>query len=214
MAHTISPDRLLLVRKHRRWSQTKLSSKAKLERRNIQRIENSKKQEYTVREETLLRLAEALSVKPGVLTGQEALPEDFSSAVDLKGERSKRDSRYQPGAYEIRLIKLDDTYAIVEFSKFRKSNPIGNIVARGIPNEAAGLRLTSSHSALVTLLEEARELLKDPDHDVSVLDFEFLIEDVEEELDSDVRPPSDVTANAAPINTTTEPTLHDSEVDQ
>jgi transcriptional regulator with XRE-family HTH domain len=224
MAITISPQQLRIVRQRQNRTQTWLSRKAKIGRRQIQRIENSKKAKITVREDTLQGLADALSVKLAVLTGEEALPEEHSSAAGLERKRSERDRRHHPEAYEVRLIKLDGAWAIVEFSK---SNPVGNIAARGIPTEAAGLRLTSSRSAWVKLLQQARKLREEADSgsdphlhpdDVGFWLEDLIAEiegDIEQELDrAGVRPSSDVTTVVGSSHTTTESTRDGSEVDR
>ncbi|HEY4167261.1 MAG TPA: helix-turn-helix transcriptional regulator [Reyranella sp.] len=219
MANTISPERLRVVRKHRGQNQTRLAGKAKVARRHIQRIENSKKAQIAVRETTLHKLEEALSVEPGVLTGEKPLPEGFSGAAASKLGPPRRTGRFLSEAYAVRLIKLDGRYAIVEFSK---SNPVGNIVARDIPNEAAGLRLTSSHSSLVKVMQEARKLAEaaesgsDPDLHPDDVGFwlETLIAEIEEEFDmAEVRGPSNVTAEAGPPKPATEAALDESKVD-
>ena len=68
----IDPARLLELRQRKRLSRPQLAEMSKVTERTIQRLE---KEPQPARKKTLERLATALGVKPGVLTGELPLPE-------------------------------------------------------------------------------------------------------------------------------------------
>ena len=68
----VDPARLLSLRQRKRLSRPQLAERSKVNERTIQRLE---KEPQPSRKNTLKRLATALGVKPGVLTGEEPLPE-------------------------------------------------------------------------------------------------------------------------------------------
>lgn len=157
MKFNICKERLKDVRDLRNLSQARLAGKAGIGKRQIQRIENSKEEKVSVHEETLIALAKHLSVDRDVLTGDQPIPEKVSNTNRSISEATKLADRKPPEIYETRLVKLDTGFAIVEFSK---SNPVGNVIARDVLDEAAGLRLTSSY-AMHNLLRAAFDALVD-----------------------------------------------------
>ena len=71
----IDPERLRRLRKGQKLSRAKLSEQAKVSVRTIQRLESDSEASETPREHTLERLAGALRVEEGVLTGELPFPE-------------------------------------------------------------------------------------------------------------------------------------------
>ncbi len=84
----IDPDRLRYLRKKQKLSLVKLAEKTKrvnppgITEKTIQRLEATSQQNTTVREHTIESLAKALSVEPGVLTGELPLPESDDTPAD------------------------------------------------------------------------------------------------------------------------------------
>ena len=80
----IDPKRLSRLRKEKGekgWSRPQLAERSGITARTIQRWENEPEKSQKTREDTLNRLAKALDVEPGVLTGELPLPE-FDKAPD------------------------------------------------------------------------------------------------------------------------------------
>ena len=84
----IDPDRLRSLRKKQKLSLVKLAKKTKrvnppgITEKTIQRLEATSQQNTTVREHTIESLVKALSVEPGVLTGDLPLPESDDMPAD------------------------------------------------------------------------------------------------------------------------------------
>ena len=72
----VDPARLLSLRQRRGLSRPQLAKRSKVNERTIQRLE---KEPQPSRKDTLKRLATTLGVKPGVLTGEEPLPESVKA---------------------------------------------------------------------------------------------------------------------------------------
>lgn len=123
-------------------SQNELAREAKITQRQLQRIENCGTGRISVREDTLVKLAKALRTEQGVLTGaiDRSLnpPEVPAPEIRLAS---------QP-IYRHRLLKLGDELAIAEFTG---ADDVGRIVARGIADEKAGLRLACAGDVIVAL---------------------------------------------------------------
>ena len=82
------------------------------------------------------------------------------------------------------------------FIEFSQSNPVGNIIARGIPNEAAGHRLASHHSTR-KLLETAYEIIESVGFDPYFSEVYEWFEEVNQTLNGfDKRPASNATTSA------------------
>lgn len=82
----IDPKRLSRLRKEKGekgWSRPQLAELSGITARTIQRWENEPEKSQKTREDTLNRLAKALGVEPGVLTGELPLPK-FDKAPDPK----------------------------------------------------------------------------------------------------------------------------------
>ena len=71
----IDPERLSRLRKEKRLTRPQLAKRSEITERTIQRLENEPQRCQKSREDTLNRLAKALGVEPGVLTGDLPLPE-------------------------------------------------------------------------------------------------------------------------------------------
>ena len=71
----IDSDRLRTIRKRKKLSRPDLERASGINMRTIQRLENEPDECKTTREDTVMRLAEALDVEPGVLTGEWDLPD-------------------------------------------------------------------------------------------------------------------------------------------
>lgn len=71
----INPDRLRALRQQKDLTRPQLEKLSGITVRTIQRLEQEPHQSQKTREDTLNRLAKALSVEPGVLTGELPLPE-------------------------------------------------------------------------------------------------------------------------------------------
>ncbi len=71
----IDPDRLRTLRDRKSFTRPQLEKQSGITVRTIQRLEQEPHRSQKTREETLNRLAKALSVEPGVLTGDLPLPE-------------------------------------------------------------------------------------------------------------------------------------------
>ena len=93
----INPERLQELRKRKRLTRQRLSNLAGIHARTIQRLENDPDQCQKTREGTLNRLAEALEVEPGVLTGELPLPE-FDKAPTDNSERVQIGAQIAPKA--------------------------------------------------------------------------------------------------------------------
>lgn len=167
----IKPERIKQVREALGWTQSQLIRKASwLSKRTIQRIESSRRNEHNIQGETLAKFARVFNCDPRVLTGELPLPEEYANSVQsIKTARDGTTSGEPTEIYDIRLAKLDDEYVVVEFSE---SNPVGNVIARNIPNEATGLRLTSS-TAMRQLLDKAYNVLAE----ANILDIENYFEE-------------------------------------
>ena len=71
----IDHDRLRSLRESKHLSRQRLAEMADIHSRTIQRLENDPDECKTTREDTVMRLAKALDVEPGVLTGELPVPE-------------------------------------------------------------------------------------------------------------------------------------------
>ncbi|MCY3766833.1 MAG: helix-turn-helix transcriptional regulator [Gemmatimonadetes bacterium] len=71
----IDSDRLRTLRKRKKLSRPDLARVSGINTRTIQRLENEPDKCKSTREDTVTRLAEALEVEPGVLTGELDLPD-------------------------------------------------------------------------------------------------------------------------------------------
>ena len=71
----IDSKRLRTLRERKRFTRPQLAERSGITERTIQRLENEPHLSQKSREDTLNRLAKALSIKPGVLTGELSLPE-------------------------------------------------------------------------------------------------------------------------------------------
>ncbi len=71
----IDPHRLRTLRKDRKLTRTGLEARSHVSARTIQRLENPRQGSRVVRENTLNKLARALGIEPGVLTGDLPLPD-------------------------------------------------------------------------------------------------------------------------------------------
>ena len=71
----IDSDRLRTIRRRKKLSRPDLKRASGITARTIQRLENEPDKSKSPREDTVMRLAEALDVEPGVLTGELPLPE-------------------------------------------------------------------------------------------------------------------------------------------
>ena len=79
----IDPKRLHDLRRKKRLSRPQLAERSGITARTIQRWENEPEKSQKTREDTLNRLAKALGVEPGVLTGELPLPK-FDKAPNPK----------------------------------------------------------------------------------------------------------------------------------
>ena len=70
----IDPKRLIELRKRQRMNRAQLAEKAKFSQRQIARLESDASAGSTARDRTVNKLAEALGVEPGVLTGEMPMP--------------------------------------------------------------------------------------------------------------------------------------------
>ena len=91
----INPERLQELRKRKPLTRQRLSDLAGIHVRTIQRLENDPDRCQKTREDTLNRLAEALEVEPGVLTGELPLPE-FDKAPVVNSERVQIGAQIAP----------------------------------------------------------------------------------------------------------------------
>ena len=71
----INANRLRTIRQRKKLSRPDLERASGINVRTIQRLENEPDECKTTREDTVMRLAKALEVEPGVLTGELPLPE-------------------------------------------------------------------------------------------------------------------------------------------
>lgn len=79
----INPERLSSLRQKNHMTRKELAERSGIAERTIQRLENEPEKSQKTREDTLNRLAKALSVELGVLTGELPLPK-FDKAPDLE----------------------------------------------------------------------------------------------------------------------------------
>ena len=78
----INPDCLRTVREKKGFTRPQLEKRSGITVRTIQRLEQEPHRSQKTREDTLNRLAKALSVEPGVLTGDLPLPESDDTLTD------------------------------------------------------------------------------------------------------------------------------------
>ena len=71
----IDPNRLRTLRQRKKLSRPDLERVSGITVRTIQRLENEPDESKTTREDTVIRLAKALDVEPGVLTGELDMPD-------------------------------------------------------------------------------------------------------------------------------------------
>ena len=90
----IDPKRLTELRKRKGLNQTQLATRAKISPRQIARLESEASAGSTAREGTINNLAEALDVKPSVLTGEMPMPE--ASAHSSLGRMRQVSAWVQP----------------------------------------------------------------------------------------------------------------------
>lgn len=77
----IDPDRLRSLRKKKGWSRSELDKRSGISKRTIQRLENEPQRCKKTRADTVNRLAKALGVEGGVLTGELPLPESGKASA-------------------------------------------------------------------------------------------------------------------------------------
>lgn len=182
----ISASRLREIRAAKGLTQSRLATRADLGVRQIQRIETSDDDSVPVRENTLSGLAQALAVSEAVLSGGEAY-----TPVGL-GRQNRVEKAARLHDFDARLVRLDGAFAVVEFDHSLRA---GSVIARGIPSEAAGLRLIAGYlaaPALVQAYEGAAELGESHE-------FEELLYGIQREFDrfAEVEPPAgDVSVSA------------------
>ena len=92
----IDPKRLTELRKRKGLNQTQLATRARISSRQIARIESEASAGSTARDRTINKLAEALDVKPSVLTGEMSMPE--ASAPSSLGRVRQVSAWVQPNA--------------------------------------------------------------------------------------------------------------------
>ena len=95
----VDPARLLSLRQRRGLSRPQLAKRSKVTERTIQRLE---KEPQPSRKDTLKRLATALGVKPGVLTGEEPLPESVKAPASASKRSSNRSADHAEGPTRLR----------------------------------------------------------------------------------------------------------------
>jgi transcriptional regulator with XRE-family HTH domain len=103
---TINPDRLHKLRVQLKLSRDQLAEKSKISPRQISRLENESASSKGVRERTIVQLAEALNVEPGVLTDELPMPERRAAGRPGEGERVQVSALLSP---EVRLA-----YALIK----------------------------------------------------------------------------------------------------
>jgi transcriptional regulator with XRE-family HTH domain len=155
----IIPHRVKTIREGLDKPLADISRKAGLSERNLQRIESDPTDKRSVNDNTLKRLASALRVAAEVLTGELPLPDNLTARGNYTSQRSDNPNPPREEVFETRLVKLDDKFVIVEFSD---AHPTGQVIARDIVDEAAGLRLSSA-AELRSKLRELYPMLTHPD---------------------------------------------------
>ena len=93
----IDPERLRRLRKQKGLPRAKLAERSTISERTIQRLENESERGQTTREHTLDRIAKALGVEEGVLTGEMPLP-DANRARNPDPERVQIGAQVAPKA--------------------------------------------------------------------------------------------------------------------
>lgn len=84
---SFQPDRLRDLRKQKKLSRQQLADKARISLRQLHRLESNSASSRAVRERTITQLADALGVEPGVLTGEQAMPDP--APRHLRSERER-----------------------------------------------------------------------------------------------------------------------------
>ena len=100
----ISPDRLRELRRVKNWSREKLAQNSKISLRQINRLEKPSTSPRKSRENTLGRLARALDIEVGVLTGELPMPEPSPTKTPGEREPTKMSINLLPAsqlAYEL-----------------------------------------------------------------------------------------------------------------
>ena len=77
----INANRLRTIRQRKKLSRPDLERASGINVRTIQRLENEPDECKTTREDTVMRLAKALDIEPGVLTGELPLPDPETTTV-------------------------------------------------------------------------------------------------------------------------------------
>lgn len=85
----IDSDRLRILRKRKGFTRPQLEKLSGITKRTIQRLEREPHQSQKTREDTLNRLAKALSVEPDVLTGDLPLPESDEVPVSDQAPKTR-----------------------------------------------------------------------------------------------------------------------------
>ena len=113
------------------------------------------------------------------------MPDNLTARGNHTSQRSDNPNSPSEEVFETRLVKLDDKFVIVEFSD---THPTGQVIARDIVDETAGLRLSSA-SELRSKLRELYRMLKHRHGftegfvEYSMLNYPEPEEDLEKEID-------------------------------
>ena len=92
----IDSDRLRILRERKGFTRPKLEKLSGITERTIQRLEREPHRSQKTREDTLNGLAKALSVEPGVLTGELPLPESDDTLTDDNLDRVQIGAQVAP----------------------------------------------------------------------------------------------------------------------
>ena len=90
----IKADRLRTLRTRRHLSREQLQQEARVSARQISRLENESQSSQRVRETTLTRLANALDIDTGVLTGELPMPPARPPSEDEEYDTPSEDGEY------------------------------------------------------------------------------------------------------------------------
>ena len=146
----IRPRLIKIRRKALKKTQKQVAESAGIALRQFQRYEKSKEESCEVRDDTLIGLAKALRVDRQVLTGEKEMPELSVHSRQPAGQTNHLVENPREENFTQTLVKDGAGFIITESSDL---NPVGKIIARDIPDEASGLRLTSSYPMRKKLVE-------------------------------------------------------------
>lgn len=126
----IDSNRLKELRKRKRFTLDRLAKEAKLSRRQIARLERDADAAGKARDRTVMLLAEALDVEPGVLTGEVALPSPGRTRHDERGVPRQVSALLRPEA-SLACTLVERRYGVSRTTLFNAAPLMFVLLAEG-----------------------------------------------------------------------------------